>query len=86
MKKTPCLRIPGVAALVGTLFCATAVSTEESATIGANTVEQWSRPYRNWHYYPDHVIPAKPKIKGFENIRMTDVPRSFNCRATKDGI
>ncbi len=52
-------------------------SAEESATINAETVQRWSAPYRNWHYYPDHVIPAKPNIKGFEKVRMTDVPTVF---------
>ena len=83
MSKTPCLRILGVAALLGALFCATAASAEESATIDANTIEQWSRPYRNWHYYPDHVIPAKPDIKGFENVKMTDVPTVFQLPGDK---
>ena len=40
-------------------------------------VHKWSSPYRKWHYYNDHVIPAKPSINGFEDIVMTDVPTIF---------
>jgi predicted GH43/DUF377 family glycosyl hydrolase len=46
-------------------------------TIDADRVKQWSAPYRNWHYYPGHVIPAKPDIKGFEDVHSTDVPTVF---------
>jgi len=49
----------------------------ESMVIDPDTVKQWSAPYRNWHYYPDHLIPAKPGIEGFEKIHKTDVPTVF---------
>lgn len=45
--------------------------------IDAGVLRQWSEPYRNWHYHPNLVIPPKPEIKGFENIKMTDVPTVF---------
>jgi len=77
MKKMSRLRIFRVASLFCVLFCAASASAAESMTIDANTVKRWSRPYRNWYYYPDHVIPARPGIKGFEDIRMTDVPTVF---------
>ncbi len=48
-----------------------------SATIDLGTVRQWSAPFRGWHYHPDHVIPEKPNIKGFEDVHMTDVPTVF---------
>ena len=51
--------------------------------IDTNTVKQWSAPYRGWHYYPDHVIPAKPNIKGFEKVHMTDVPTVFQLPGDK---
>lgn len=65
-----------LAALVfsATLPCAVA---EESATIDLDTVKRWSAPYRDWYYHPDHVIPAKPNIKGFEDVHKTDVPTVF---------
>jgi len=58
-------------------------TAEESTTIDNNTVKQWSQPYRNWHYYPDHVIPAKPNIKGFETVHKTDVPTVFQLPGDK---
>ena len=60
-------------------MCAMAAtgSAEESMAIEAKTIKKWSAPYRGWHYHSDHVIPAKPKIKGFENVRSTDVPTVF---------
>lgn len=51
-----------------------------TASIDARTVSAWSEPYRNWHYYPDLVIPAIPEIRGFEGVRMTDVPTVFQIR------
>ena len=49
----------------------------QPAAVDANTLKQWSAPYRNWHYHPDHVIPEKPAIKGFEGITSTDVPTVY---------
>jgi len=57
--------------------------TEKSETIDAENVKKWSAPFRNWHYYPDHVIGAKPGIKGFENVKMTDVPTVFQLPGDK---
>jgi predicted GH43/DUF377 family glycosyl hydrolase len=60
-----------------------AQDTQESMVIDTNMVEEWSAPYRGWHYYPDHVIPARPNIKGFEKIRSTDVPTVFQLPGDK---
>lgn len=38
------------------------------------TLDAWSAPYRGWHYWPDHVIPAEPKIPGHESFHNPDVP------------
>ncbi len=46
-------------------------------TITPDMLREWSTPYRGWHYYPDHVIPGKPDIKGFEGVHATDVPTVF---------
>lgn len=54
----------------------TAVSDEEDI-IDGDTIKKWSAPYRGWHYYPDHVIPPKPDIPGFESVTMTDVPTIY---------
>ena len=45
--------------------------------IGRATLDRWSAPYRGWHYHDDHVIPAKPRIKGFEQFESTDCPTVF---------
>ena len=46
----------------------------ERAAIDAATLDAWSAPYRNWHYWPDHVIPAEPRVPGLEQFVNTDVP------------
>lgn len=56
---------------------------ENTTTINANIIKQWSNPFRNWHYYPDHVIPANPNIKGFEDVYKTDVPTVFQLSGDK---
>ena len=38
------------------------------------TVARWSAPYRGWHYRPEHVIPAEPRIPGYERFHNTDCP------------
>jgi len=55
----------------------------DAMMIDTDTVKQWSMPYRGWHYYPDHVIPAEPNIKGFETVHMTDVPTVFQLPGDK---
>jgi hypothetical protein len=45
--------------------------------IDAQTVAQWSAPYRNWHYQPNHVVPADPKIPGYESFKNPDVPTVY---------
>lgn len=55
----------------------------DPSTIDSGTVKLWSEPYRGWHYYPDHVITAKPEIKGFEDVHMTDVPTVFQLPGDK---
>lgn len=37
-------------------------------------LDKWSAPYRGWHYWPDHVIPAQPKVPGYEAFHSTDCP------------
>ncbi len=41
------------------------------------TLAKWSGPFRNWHYWPDHVIPSRPDIPGVTNILGTDVPTVY---------
>jgi hypothetical protein len=46
-------------------------------SIDSETVSNWSAPFRNWHYWPDHVIPATPPLPGATNILGTDIPTVF---------
>ncbi|MDQ8198033.1 hypothetical protein QEH56_07735 [Pelagicoccus enzymogenes] len=48
-----------------------------ASSISVEQAEEWSEKFRNWHYYPEHVIPAVPEIEGVENVHMTDVPTVF---------
>ena len=56
---------------------ATRDSTSLEQPINAGTLRTWSAPFRNWHYWPDHVIPASPLIPGVTNILGTDVPSIY---------
>jgi len=58
----------GLLAISAMLTSASARGTQESETVDADTAKLWSKPYRGWHYYPDHVIPAKPNIKAAKDI------------------
>ena len=42
----------------------------EASPIDRETVDRWSAPYRGWHYWPDPIIPAEPKIPGHEAFRQ----------------
>lgn len=49
----------------------------QNRPIDRAALEQWSAPYRNWYYWQDHVISAKPAIKGYEKFHNTDVPTVY---------
>ena len=54
---------------------ASAHSAEASGTtVDAATLDAWALPFRDWHYWPAHVIPSKPVVEGFGGVMMTDVP------------
>jgi predicted GH43/DUF377 family glycosyl hydrolase len=56
---------------------ATNAPAGDSTTIDAETLAAWSAPFRNWHYWPDHVIPNAPKLPGATNVLGTDVPAVY---------
>ncbi|MDR2383590.1 MAG: hypothetical protein LBD76_06895 [Prevotellaceae bacterium] len=57
------------------MYHAHAQQTKESVQpIDAETMAQWSAPYRGWTYYPDPIIPSDYKIPGAENFHSYDVP------------
>ena len=48
-----------------------------NAALDFAAIDRWSQKFRNWHYWPDHVIPADPGIEGFPGILGTDVPTVY---------
>lgn len=45
--------------------------------IDRRTLDQWSAPYRGWHYHAEPVIAADLKIPGSEKFRNFDVPTVY---------
>jgi predicted GH43/DUF377 family glycosyl hydrolase len=65
-----------------TIFCAflfalDVFAQESPLPIDEATVRKWSEPYRNWHYYPEPVIPADYKIPGSEKFHNFDCPMVY---------
>lgn len=56
----------------------------EEPPIDRETLDRWSAPYRGWHYWPDPIIPAEPKIPGHEAFRNTDVPCVYQLPGQPD--
>lgn len=61
--------------LVALIACA--CGAEKESPIGRATLEQWAAPYRGWHYWPNHVIPAKPQVPGHEDFVNADCPTVY---------
>lgn len=62
------------------LFAAGGIHAEvapAATEIERATMDEWSAPYRGWHYWPDHVVPATPDIPGHGDIIGTDVPTVY---------
>ncbi|MBI2425860.1 MAG: hypothetical protein HYV27_23750 [Candidatus Hydrogenedentes bacterium] len=59
------------------LLAALAAPAAPEMAIDPETLAAWAAPYRNWHYYPNFVIPAKPAIPGHEAFYNTDVPTVY---------
>jgi hypothetical protein len=70
-------RMPTWLSLCLVLFPAMVRPVSAAEPIDAATLDRWAAPYRGWHYYPDLVIPARPKIPGFDAPQMTDVPTVY---------
>ena len=45
--------------------------------IDRSTLDEWSAPYRNWYYHPEHVIASDPKIEGYEKFASVDCPTVY---------
>ena len=55
-------------------------TSDTSRKIDDQKLEEWSEPYRDWHYHPVHVILPEPDIPGYEKVYMTDVPTVFQLK------
>lgn len=62
------------AALLLTIPGLEAAESLPPAGIDSATLDQWSAPFRGWHYEAEHLIPAEPGIPGYETFRSPDVP------------
>jgi hypothetical protein len=61
--------------VLGTLSLITRMAwAAEPPAIDRATLDRWSAPYRGWHYWPDPVVAALPKIPGYESFQNSDVP------------
>ena len=65
--------------LIALLCACDALGGQDAAAqaIDRATLDRWAAPYRGWHYWPDHVIPAEPKIPGHEAFKSTDCPTVY---------
>ncbi len=65
-------------ALIALLFYANVAFSGElpssSLPVTQKEADAWSAKFRGWHYWPEHVVPAKPGIPGFGDVAATDVP------------
>jgi len=68
--------ISGMVLMLCSLCCGMPLYGSEQ-DIDRPTLDRWAAPYRNWHYQPDHVIPARPNIPGHEKFIKTDVPTVY---------
>jgi predicted GH43/DUF377 family glycosyl hydrolase len=67
------------------VFCTVAVFSQEStAGIDKETLSQWGKPYRGWHYYPDPIIPSDYQIPGAEGFQNFDVPIIYQLEGKPD--
>ena len=80
--------------IAGTLLLTALLLTSQAPLQGAETtapgqidretLDKWSAPYRGWHYQPEHVIPANPKIPGHPEFHNADVPCVYQLPGQPD--
>jgi predicted GH43/DUF377 family glycosyl hydrolase len=69
---------------IAVLFAQAAQAADALPLVDRETLDAWSAPYRGWHYWPTHIIPADPKILGHEEFRNTDVPCVYQLPGQPD--
>src|SRR5690348_15135771 len=84
VKYLKAVRPIGLAVLMASAFAPTGqgadapnAMTNPGQPMDAATLARWSAPFRHWHYWPTHVIPASPVIPGATNIIGTDIPTVY---------
>jgi len=53
---------------------ANGVADMDEHPLPMSTIRAWSARFRGWHYWPEAIIPADPKIPGFEGFVNPDAP------------
>ena len=70
--------------LLLSLPMASAAEPGGTMSIDRQTLDAWSAPYRGWYYFPEHVIPAEPRIPGHEAFHNTDCPCVYQLPGQPD--
>jgi predicted GH43/DUF377 family glycosyl hydrolase len=50
---------------------------DPGASIDSKTLRQWSKPYRTWTRWPEHVIPRNVRVGEITNLLCTDAPTVY---------
>lgn len=45
--------------------------------VSASEARCWAARFRGWHYWPDHIMPERPQIPGFEAFHSPDCPTVY---------
>ena len=69
------------AMLLAPLAALHAAEPTTTQQIDQKTLDEWSAPYRGWHYYPDPVIPSDWKIPANEKFHVMTCRRSTSYPA-----
>ncbi len=70
--------------VLGAAAAVFAAEPVEGAALDPETLERWAAPFRGWHYWPEHVIPAQPRIPGHEAFVNPDVPCVYQLPGQPD--
>jgi len=84
MNYLPTLHVSLVALLLACMGGAQAAETATTPDIDNPTLDKWSEPYRGWHYWPDHLIPAEPSIPGYQAFHNPDAPCVYQLPGQTD--
>jgi hypothetical protein len=70
--------------MLAAILCATTLHAQQNTAVDRQTLARWSAPYRGWHYWPEPVISAQPKIPGHEAFHNTDAPCVYQLPGQPD--